>query len=61
MTRDDTNAADPATDEAFQRALSQLIRRAAANGVSVEGGWEHRTTESHVPDRDIEIHRLASE
>lgn len=48
------------TDEAaFEAALSRLVREAARNGVSVEGGWASRDGSEHS-DWGIEIYEVDS-
>ena len=42
------------TAEEFNEALNNLVQRAYANGVDVEGGWECRTTTAD-PDWDIVV------
>lgn len=50
----------PATEAEFRDALIALIRAAAANGVSVDGGWMDRNDRADIDDRGIEIHTLAN-
>jgi hypothetical protein len=48
------------TEEAFHDALRSLLREAAENGVTVEGGWPVEWTESDG-GWDVEIVELADE
>jgi hypothetical protein len=50
MTDDGT----PLTSEAFSAELKALLRRAHADGLDVEGGWNCRNGEEY-PDWDVVV------
>lgn len=43
-----------ATEDAFHEELQELVRRAHANDVDVEGGWACRNGDGH-PDWDVVV------
>lgn len=49
MTSDETS---PTSEDSLHDELQSLLRRAHANGVDVEGGWECRNGAEH-PDWDV--------
>lgn len=51
------------SEEEFQAALGSLLRRAEANDVTVQGGWDCRNGDDH-PDWDVivtEVERSETE
>lgn len=58
MSSNTSGPTDPTDEEAFQRALSELVHAAAENGVVLEGGWSCRTDRDDRPDWDVEIFRM---
>lgn len=50
----------PITTEArFHAARYELLERAPANDVALEGGWNHRCDDDHRPDCAVEISTVA--
>ena len=48
----------PATEQAFEERLTQLIHTAHANGVDVEGEWVDRNAHPDMPNWGIEIYEI---
>ena len=46
------------TESEFRDALADLLMRAAAKGVDVEGGWDVRNPDRGKPDWTVEIVEL---
>lgn len=51
MTAEETSLT---SEEALNAEMKALLRRAHANGVDVEGGWECRNGDGH-PDWDVVV------
>ena len=49
------NSADPLDDTEFSDALNELIERASANGVDIEGGWKCTTDGNGNAFWDVQI------
>lgn len=47
------------TEETFEKYVRDIVTRATANGVDVEGAWPVVTDDPDVPDWDLEIVRLS--
>lgn len=52
MSEDDHHALT--SEDALEARLGDILRRAHANGVDVEGGWECRNGSDH-PDWDVVV------